>query len=121
VSDILRAAIALAVLSVAARIAEKPLKWLLKKVIIRNAFRLLKNIVTRHYVHKAERRFPGPQRGPEKKDFVAAKLDKWEAGACEAADELIETVVSAMNAKKDTAVDDLKDAVEDKIDEIKGE
>ena len=84
------------VMAVAARIFDRPIRAMLKGTV--NS-KLIKKLVLKHYVKKADRLFPGPKRGPEKHAYVTGQAERWQIKAGESVDEMITYIVSFLNQK----------------------
>ena len=107
------------VMAAAARIFDKPIRALLKRIV--NS-KFIKKLVLKHYVKKADRLFPGPKRGPEKHAYVTGQAERWQIKAGESVDEMITYIVSFLNQKSGSVkvkVEDKAGAVVDNmIDDI---
>lgn len=98
-SDFLQSLIALVTLSIVIAILNAPIRRLLKRIFCGKRANLLalKFLI---FVAEHKRAFKPPGSGPQKKEWVKQKYDKWVEKDDMVIDECIDFIVSALNSRK---------------------
>lgn len=100
-ADFVQSILTLLLLGIIIWVINKPIRKWLKRLICCKA---VSNTVLKILIFVAEhkRAFKPPGSGPQKKEWVKQKYDKWVTTADEAVDNTIDFIVTALNARKTT-------------------
>lgn len=100
-AELLHSVLAILILAIVIWIINKPIRRGLKKIVCSKA---VSKVVLKILIFTAEhkRAFKPPGSGPQKKEWVKQKYDRWVTTADDAVDSAIDFIVAALNTRKTT-------------------